>query len=121
MTDSFFSGIIFLKFFVLGVIFGLIYEVCKLFKIISKNNLFIVNTITCIYFCTLGTTFCSFLLKICNGSVNVYTIIAVVLGILIEQICIGFFFTKFYKLVYNVSAKILRKLKSTKLGNKILR
>lgn len=121
MTDSIFSGIIFLKFFVLGAIFGLIYEVCKLFKIISKNNIFIVNTIKCIYFCILGTYFCSFLLKNCDGSIQVYTIIAVILGIIIEQICIGFFFTRFYKLVYNVSTKILGKLKSTKLGNKILR
>ena len=121
MAQSLFSGIIFLKFFVLGVIFGAVFEVCKIFKLISKNNIFIVNTVYFVYFCTLGTYFCSFLLKICSGVVNVYTIIAVVLGIVIEQISIGFLFTKFYKLVYNIGTKIIIKAKNTKLGNKLLR
>lgn len=121
MAQSLFSGIIFLKFFVLGIIFGGVYEICKLFKLVSKNNIFIVNTINFVYFCVLGTYFCSFLIKICSGVVHIYTVFAVILGIIIEQISIGFLFTKFYKLVYNVFVKIANKAKSTKLGNKILR
>ena len=121
MTQSLFSGTIFAKFFVLGAFFGLVFEICKIFKRISKNNIFITNTINFVYFCALGTCFCSFLLKICNGIVYVYTIAAVLLGIIIEQISIGFLFTKFYDLLYNISTKIVKKIKHTKLGKKLLR
>lgn len=121
MFDSLFSGVIFLKFLFLGIIFGLIYEICKLTKRITKNNIFIVNTVKFVYFSVLGIFFCSFVLRLCSGQVLFYTIFAVIVGIILEQISIGFFFTKFYDMVYNVFAKLISKAKTTKLGNKILR
>ena len=121
MFESLFGGMIFLNFFVLGAVFGLAFEVCKIFKRISKNNIFIVNTINFVYFCILGMFYCGFVLRLCSGVIHPYTIVAVVSGIIIEQICIGFFFTKFYDLLYNVCVKLVAKAKRTKLGNKILR
>lgn len=121
MFDSLFGGVIFLDFLFLGLIFGFIYEVCKLTKRLTKNNIFIVNTVKFIYFSVLGVFFCSFILRYCSGRVLFYTIFAVILGIILEQISIGFFFTKFYDMVYNVCTKVLGKIKNTKLGNKILR
>ena len=116
-----FSLIIFLKFFVLGVVFGFVFEICKLVKLVCKNNLFIINTAKFVYFCVFGTYFCSFLLKICSGNVYLYAIIAAALGIILQQFSIGFLFTKFYKVLYNIFVKISRKIKNTKLGNKFLR
>lgn len=121
MEQSLFSGVVFLKFLALGAVFGLLFEICKIVKRISKNNIFIVNTIYFVYFCALGTCFCSFALKLCNGIVFWYAIVAIILGIIIWQISIGFLFTKFYNLVYNVFNKIVQRCKRTKLGNKLLR
>ena len=121
MFESLFGGVYFLKFFVLGLFFGLAYEICKLTKIISKNNIFIVNTIQFVYFFVLGVFFCGKTLSLCDGVVHFYCIAATILGIVIEQICIGFFFTKFYKMVYNMFTKAGEKIKLTALGNKILR
>ena len=121
MFESLFGGVYFLKFFVLGLFFGLAYEICKLTKIISKNNFFIVNTAEFIYFFVVGVFFCTKTLSLCDGVVHFYCIAATILGIVIEQICIGFFFTKFYKMVYNMFTKAGEKIKLTALGNKILR
>ncbi len=104
-----------------GAICGLCYESCKIIKRISKNNIFITNVANFIYFCAVGLCFCSFLIKNCSGELKIYYIFAFVLGLVLEQISVGFFFTKFYKLVYNVFTKILRKLKSKKIVTKILR
>lgn len=121
MFQNMFDGQIFLKFLFLGVIFGLFFEICKIIKIISKNNIFITNTINFIYFCTFGTYFCSFLLKFAGGTLYIYTILASVFGFVLEQISIGFFFTNLYKLLYNVFTKLMSRAKSTKFGSKILR
>lgn len=121
MFASSVSGIIFLKFFVLGVIFGSIFEICKLSKIISKNNIWIVNTINFVFWAVLGTYFCSGVVSLCNGNVLWYAIVAVIIGLFLEQISIGFLFTKFYHLVYNIFVKVWKKTKSTRLGNKMLR
>lgn len=121
MFASSFSGIVFLKFLVLGFVFGFIYEICKITKLISKNNIVIVNIVNLIYFCVLATMHASFLYNICDFKIEAYTIVATILGILIEQICVGIFFTKFYRLVYNVYAKLLERAKSTRVGKNILR
>lgn len=121
MFESLFSGILFLRFLVLGLSFGFLYEVCKFTKLITKNNIWIVNVVKFIYFSLIGTCFCVFLLKYTNGRVFFYTIFASILGIILEQISIGFFFTKFYNMVYNVFAKALSKIKTTKFGSKLLR
>lgn len=121
MGENIFSLGIFLKLFVLGIIFGLIYEICKLSKIFSKNNIFIVNAINFVYFCVLGMVFCTFLIKYNQGVFNIYAVFAVLCGIIIEQISIGFLFTKFYQVVYNIHTKLKQKIKNTKFGNKLLR
>lgn len=121
MFISSISGVVFLKFFALGVVFGVIFEVCKLTKIISKNNIWIVNTIKFVFWAIFGTYFCASVLSHCNGNVLWYTVLAVLLGFFLEQISIGFLFTKFYRLVYNIFVKVWNKTKSTKFGNKILR
>ena len=121
MFNSLFGGYLFLRFFALGVIFGFIYEICKIVKIISKNNIFITNTITFVYMCTLGTCFCSVVLNYASASFKIYFVIACLLGVVLEQICIGFLFTKFYNLVYNVFIKIINWLNKTKFGKKVLR
>lgn len=121
MFDSLFGGIVFLQFLFLGFVCGIFYEVCKLCARFTKNNIFIVNTVKFVYYCMVGVLFCSFIFKYCSGQVQFYTFFACLLGIIIEQISIGFFFTKFYNLVYNIFTKVLDKAKNTKLGNKILR
>lgn len=112
---------LFFYFLILGLVCGICFEICKLTKLISKNNLFIVNVVNFIYFCIVGACFCSFLIKKCNGDLKLYIIFAFVLGMVLEQISVGFFFTKFYKMVYNVIVKIISKIKTTKVGKKILR
>lgn len=115
------SGIVFLKFFVMGIVFGIIFEVCKLAKMVSRNNFWIVNTVNFVFWSTLGTYFCAKVISICNGNILWYAVFAVLIGLFLEQISIGFLFTKFYHLVYNIVVKVWNKTKSTKLGNKILR
>lgn len=121
MFSSATGGVIFLKFFFLGVLFGLAFEICKIFKRVFKNNIYIQNTIYFVYFSILGLFFCSYNLSLCDGVFYVHTVIATILGIIIEQISIGFFFTKFYSLVYNITIKLSNKIKSTKIGTKILK
>lgn len=121
MFGSGISGVIFLKFFVLGTIFGLIYEACKITKRISKNNIWIVNTLNFVYCAMFGTYFCAGVVNLCNGCVWWYTLAGSFLGLILEQISIGFLFTKFYDLLYNVFNKVCTKAKDTKLGNKLLR
>ncbi len=121
MFASSISGIIFLKFFVLGVVFGGVFEICKLIKLVSRNNIWIVNTITMVFWATLGTFYCMGIINLCSGCVWWYTIVAVIFGLFLEQISIGFLFTKFYNLLYNIFVKVWKKTKSTKLGNKFLR
>ena len=115
------NGSIFIRFLLLGLKFGLIFEIFKLIKRISKNNLVIVNTVLFVWVCALGTAYCVNIVNICSGEIKLFTMLATVVGVLIEQICIGFFFTKFYNLVYNVFIKVTTKLKNTHLGSKILR
>lgn len=121
MFASLFSGIIFLKFLVVGVCFGFAYELCKIFKLIFKNNIYIVNTTSFVYFAVLGLVFASCVLKLCSGQVYLYAFFATIIGILIEQFSIGIGFTKIYSLLYNVFSKVTTKIKNTKLGNKIFR
>ena len=121
MFFSLMGGTLFIKFFVLGIILGAGYEICKIFDLIFKHNILITNTINFVYFLTSGTIFCSFLINFANGIMGFYIILALVVGIVLEQISIGFFFTKFYKLLYNACIKLINKTKSTKFGSKILR
>ena len=121
MFSGLFNGSIFIRFFILGIKFGLIYEVVKLIKIISKNNLFIVNTILFVWVSAVGTAYCVQTLLLCSGEIKLFTIAAILLGVVVEQICIGFFFTKFYSLLYNVFIKAAAKLKATRFGSKFLR
>ena len=112
---------IFLKFLFLGIIFGVFYEICKIIKIVSKDNVFITNTSNFLFFCTFGVYFCSFLTRFAGGEFQLFTIFSSILGFVLEQNSIGFFFTFARKLLYNVSRKVKNKIKSTKLGSKILR
>lgn len=115
------DGQIFLKFLFLGIIFGFVYEICKILKLVFKNNVFITNTANFIFFCTFGVYFCSFLMRFANGNVYLYTIFASIIGFVLEQNSFGFFFTFIYKLLYNVSRKIKNKIVSTKIGRKFLK
>ena len=110
---------LFFYFLIIGIICGILFEICKLTKLVSKNNLFITNTVNFIYFCLIGMCFCSFLIKKCQGELKIYILFAFVVGIFLEQISIGFFFTKFYKMVYNTIIKIVTKIKVTKFGKRI--
>ncbi|MBQ8468360.1 MAG: spore cortex biosynthesis protein YabQ [Clostridia bacterium] len=121
MFSSLAGGGLFLQFFLLGVFCGLGYECCKILKLLFKNNIIITNAANFVYFCVCGICFCGFLLKLAGGIVYFYLIVAMVLGIVIEQISIGFFFTKFYFLVYNVFTKMFARIKKTKFGKHLLR
>ena len=121
MFASLIGGALFIKFFILGLFLGVCYEICKIFDLIFKHNIWITNTINFVYFLTAGTIFCSFLINFANGVIGFYIIFAFVIGCILEQISIGFFFTKFYKLLYNIFTKIITKTKTTKFGSNILR
>ena len=113
------GGILFLQFFVLGIFFGLAYEIVKIFKIAFSNNIFIQNAIKFVYFLGVGFAFCIFLLSKTNGIVYFYCVVATVVAAILEQISVGFFFTKFYQLLYNVFTKLWTKSKNTKIFKRI--
>jgi len=121
MFESLVGGSIFLQFLLLGVLFGLGYEVCKILKFVFKNNIWVTNCANFVYFCVLGMYFCSFLLRFAAGEVHIYLIVATLVGIYLTQISVGFFFTKFYKMVYNVLTKMRERIKKTKFGKHLLR
>lgn len=115
------SGWLFLQFFVLGIILGFAYEICKIFKLLFSNNIFVQNAIKFVYFLAAGFLFCVYLLKYTHGIIHFYLLFAAAVGIVVEQISAGFFFTKFYQLLYNVFAKLAAKFKVSKLGKRILK
>lgn len=121
MFESSVGGALFLHFFCYGICCGGAYEICKIFKLVFKNNIWITNAIKFVYYLLCGMIFCAFVIKICDGEIYAYTIFASILGLVLEQISIGFFFTKFYKLLYNMLTKLGGKFKKTKLAQKILR
>jgi len=121
MLESAQSGALFLQFFVLGIMLGVGYEICKIFKLVFNNNIIIQNAIKLLYFLAFGLAFCVYLLKYTHGIIHFYMVFACMLGIAIEQISVGFFFTKFYQLLYNVFAKVAQKFKNSRLGKRVLK
>lgn len=121
MFNSELSGYIFLKFFVLGIFLGLAYEACKIVQRLTKRNIWIVNTFEFVFCGAASIIFCLKNLTLLNGTIHWWTLLATFIGLALEQISIGFFFTKFYNLLYNISVKIFSKAKRTSFGKKILR
>jgi hypothetical protein len=115
------GGIIFLKFLVLGLVFGAASSIVKLVNAIFKNNIVIVNMCWFIFFAVLGGAHTILILKICSGKILAYTFFATILGLILAKITIVFFFTKLGSMVYNILAKMLVRIKNTKVGGKILR
>ena len=113
------SGALFLQFFVLGIFLGAGYEICKIFKVVFSNNIFIQNAIKLVYFLAFGFVFCVYLLKYTHGIIHFYLLFACILGVVLEQISVGFFFTKFYQVLYNVFTKVAQKFKSSRFGKRI--
>jgi hypothetical protein len=115
------GGIIFLKFFVLGLVCGLFGEIFRLICDISKNNIAICNMLGLVFFCAVGIGFTILNLTLNNGKIVVYTILATIVGIKFEQISVGFFFTKAKIMVYNTIRKMFIRISGTKFGGKVLR
>ena len=105
---------LFLKFFWFGLIFGLIWLLCKLVIKVSKNNVYIFNIITFCFVLAFGVIY----VWLCNSYYNYsfcwFGLLGMVLGIILVSISINFFFTIFAKLLYNKCIK--RNLRGRKNG-----
>lgn len=92
---------LFLKFLWFGLIFGLIWLLCKAVIGLSKRNVYIFNLITFIYLTAFGVVYVWLCCNFYNYSFCWFGLLGMVLGAILVKISINFFFTIFAKLLYN--------------------
>ena len=109
----------FVVLFVSGICSGLVFDLSKLFKFITKNFIAICVIADFLSVIIGGAFFCFAEYYFLDFKLYGFGVIAFLLGFFVERISIGFLLAKTGRWVYNVSVKVNNRLKSTKIFNKI--
>ena len=88
-------------FIIVGVIFGLIFDLFKLIKIVVKNNILVVNVLDFFAMLICGALFIVAIFRYSYGSLALFMPVLCVIGVLFEQIIVEILFTSPIKWVYN--------------------
>lgn len=110
-----------LIFFLFGVLSGAIYGMSKFVVFVFKNNMIVQIVIDLIYSLGVGYSILIATNKLLYGEIRLYIIAAFVLGMWLERKTFGKLFAKVYLLVYNVGIKLVKRIKTTKLGKVIFK
>ena len=90
-----------LIFFIVGVVVGVFYNVLYIFKILTKNNLLVINVLEFLYVFICGFLFLIMVFLVKNGELSFFELLLYVLGIVFGQIIVKNLFTSPIKWVYN--------------------
>lgn len=113
------QGLIFLYLFLIGIGAGIIVTISFVLRSCFKHN-YLITLILDI----LTTIICSLLyyfsvVYLYDGILQWFTIVAYLLGMILQQKTIGKLVAKLVNLVYNTSIKLLTKFKTTRIGKVI--
>lgn len=90
-----------LKFFWVGLIFGLAWILCSFVIKLSRRNVFVVNLVTFSFILGFGLVFGRMCLFLYNYSFCWFGLLSMAFGVILVQISIQIFFTFLIKLLYN--------------------
>lgn len=111
---------LFLKFFWVGLIFGVVSILFKFVVNLFRRNTYVLNTMTFIFWLGFGSVFNFMCIKLYNYSFCWFGLLGIVLGLVFVKISIGFFFDYFVSFIYNkvVSLKNKRRMNGKLQTNK---
>ena len=92
---------IFVKFLWIGLIFGVLRIFKKILCHFCKNNLYISNSLSFLFWIGLGDQFIKLCAEYYDYAFCWFGLIAVFLGLFLVEISLNFFFTKLIFLLYN--------------------
>ena len=95
-----------------GILSGFAYEITHLFKFKNNVVIFVQDLVFMLIFSVLYIISVHFF---CFGELRFYTILAFIVGFLIERKSIGKIVALFLNMLYNICVKCLTKLKQTKI------
>lgn len=106
---------LFLKFFYVGLIFGLIMIIFDLVCKIFKRNVYVFNLAWFVFFLAFGFVFSRMSLNLFNFSFCWFGLFGMILGTFLVKISIKFFFDNLIRLIYNIIIKVGDKKRYGKL------
>lgn len=96
------------KFLWFGLIFGLFFVLCKFVVKVSKRNVYVSNIVWFCFFLPFGGVFAWLCNLYYSSKFCWYGLFLMIFGLILVQISLDFFFTKFAKMVYNIFVKLKR-------------
>lgn len=106
---------LFLKFFYVGLMFGLIMIVFDLVCKIFKRNVYVFNLAWFVFFLAFGFVFSCMSLNLFNFSFCWFGLFGMILGTFLVKISIKFLFDNLIRLIYNIIIKVGDKKRYGKL------
>lgn len=117
LYETLFQADIFLSIIYFGIISGLVYEIINLITV--KN--YIINLFKDLLFMLIFSVIYVYSVNIyCFGEFRLFTIVAFIVGFLIERKTIGKFLALFLNIIYNVTVKIVLKINNFYIVKKIV-
>jgi len=106
----------FLVFVQVGLVCGLFYDLFLVFKLLTKNNILVVNVLDFLFCLVSGFLLIYCIFKFENGGFTLFELISFVFGVVFEQIIIKNLWTSPIKWVYN-KVKLRKVKKNFSLNN----
>ena len=106
--------------FIIGLALGIVYGLLNIFSTIK--HIIILQILSDILFCAI--TFITILISINlvnMGEYRLFLVLGITAGFIFERITFGKLFAKWFKKLYNILAKLVKKFANSRLGRIVLK